>query len=102
MGIFSLAGRRAKHVASGPPPFIQYVRATIQPTPGAMIYGYESEWMALRPAIGPAIGAMRQFCSVFPTPGAFQVAAMTWQSGLAGVVHGQSALQPLSNPYGGT
>lgn len=82
-------------------PFYQYIYATQLPTPGAMAYGFESEMLAFRPCIGPAIGARQQFASVFPTPQAYQALAMGWAAGLTGVVHGQSVLQPLSNPYGG-
>lgn len=81
--------------------FFQVVYATQMPTPGAMAYGFESEMLALRAAVGPAIGARTYFRSLFPTPQAYQAASLAWQSGLGGVVHGQSALQPLSNPYGG-
>lgn len=83
-----------------PPPFYQYVAATQMPTPGAMCMGFESEMMAWRPAIGPAIGCAQQFRSFFPTPQLYQMQAAIWQNGLTGVVHGQSVLQPLSNPYG--
>ena len=101
MGFFSRAGSRAKTAVAGPPPFYQVAYATIMPTPGAMAFGFESEMLTLRPAIGPGIGARFQFTTVFPAPQAFQAASMTWLAGLTGVVHGQSALQPLSNPYGG-
>jgi hypothetical protein len=69
------------------------------PTAGAMAYGFESEMLCMRPMIGPAIAARSAFASIFKTPGAYQASAMVWQAGLTGVVHGQSALQPLSNPY---
>lgn len=80
--------------------FYQFVRATQLPTPGAMEYGFESEMLTWRPVIGPGIGARQQFRSVFPTPQYYQASSVAWISGLTGVVHGQSALQPLSNPYG--
>lgn len=83
-----------------PPPFYQYVYASQLPTPGAMAYGFESEMLAFRPAIGPGIGQATYFRSIFATPQAYQAASMAWQSGLTGIVHGQSILQPLSNPYG--
>lgn len=82
------------------PPFFQFVHASKMPTPGAMAYGFESEMMAFRPAIGAGIGARFQFSSLFPAPQAFQASSITWQAGLTGVVHGQSVLQPLSDPYG--
>lgn len=82
------------------PAFFQVVYATQLPTPGAMAYGFESEMLAMRPAVGPAIGARFQFRSLFPAPQAYQAASLAWLTGLTGVVHGQSALQPLSNPYG--
>lgn len=79
--------------------WIQYVPATQLPTPGAMAMGYESEMLAMRPMIGPAIAARFQFRSFFPSPQYYQGASVTWATGLTGVVHGQSVLQPLSNPY---
>lgn len=82
------------------PPFFQFVHASLMPTPGAMAYGFESEMLAWRACIGPAIGAMTFFRSFRPTPDAYQAASMSWLTGL-GMVHGQSALQPLSNPYAG-
>lgn len=69
------------------------------PTPGAMAYGYESEMLAFRPMIGPAIAARFQFASIFSTPAYSQGNAVVWLNGVGGVAHGQSALQPLSNPY---
>ncbi len=81
-------------------PFYQYVYATQLPTAGAMAYGFESESMCVRPACGPGIGARSQFLSIMPQPGVMQMQAVAWASGLTGVVHGQTALQPLSNPYG--
>lgn len=83
------------------PPFYQFAYATQLPTPGAMAYGFESEMLAWRPAIGPAIGVRFQFATVFPAPQNYQAASIAWLSGLTGTVHGQSVLQPLSNPYGG-
>lgn len=80
--------------------FFQVTYASQMPTPGAMAYGFESEMMARRPLVGPAIGARFQFTTLFPAPQAYQAASLAWQSGLTGVVHGQIALQPLSNPYG--
>lgn len=84
------------------PPFYQFAYATQMPTPGAMAFGFESEMMAIRPMLGPGIGAGFQFATLFPAPQAYQAASLMWQTGLTGVVHGQSSLQPLSNPYQGT
>jgi hypothetical protein len=84
-------------------PFFQYVRATQMPTPGAMEYGFESEMLADRPFIGPAMGARSYMRTVtdFGTGGqSYQAVALNWFTGLGGLAHGQSALQPLSNPYG--
>jgi hypothetical protein len=81
-------------------PFYQYVHATKMPTPGAMVYGFESEMLAWRPMIGPAIGVRFQFASVMRDPQSYQAVSANWVTGLTGVVHGQSALQPLSNPWG--
>lgn len=80
------------------PPFYQVVHATRMPTPGAMAYGFESDMMALRPFIGPGIGQRYQWRTL-QHPQAAQVTAMTVLAGLSGIVHGQSALQPLSNPW---
>jgi hypothetical protein len=82
------------------PPFYQFVYGNQIPTPGAMALGFESEMLAMRPMIGPAIGAAFQFRTMTGTPQAYQAAAMMWLTGLTGTVHGQSILQPLSNPYG--
>jgi hypothetical protein len=84
-------------------PFFQYVRATQMPTPGAMEYGFESEMLADRPMIGPAYAARYQFKTVTdfgPMGLNYQGVALNWFTGLGGLAHGQSVLQPLSNPYG--
>jgi hypothetical protein len=85
------------------PAFFQFARATKLPTPGAMAYGFESEMLAFRPAIGPAIGARYQFATItaFGSTGqSYQATAMNWLAGLGGLAQGQNVLQPLSNPYG--
>jgi hypothetical protein len=79
-------------------PFYQFVAATQMPTPGAMEYGFESEMLAWRPVIGPAIAARFQFRTL-QNPQAMQNVAVWWTTGLGGLAHGQSALQPLSNPW---
>ncbi len=76
-----------------------YARATKLPTPGAMEYGLTNDWLALHPLIGPGIGAGYQFRS-FNLQNT-QNAAQAALTGLGGLVHGQSALQPLSDPYVG-
>lgn len=81
------------------PPFFQFVYGQKIPTPGAMAYAFESEMLALRPFIGPAIAARFQFRTM-QNPQASQIAAVTVLAGLQGVVHGQNLLQPLANPYG--
>jgi hypothetical protein len=81
-------------------PFFQFVYATIMPTPGAMAYGFESEMLAIRAMIGPAIGQRYQFRSLQGNP-TFQAVALSTTTGLGGLAHGQNVLQPLSNPYGG-
>jgi hypothetical protein len=88
-------------------PFYQYAPATQMPTPGAMQYGFESEMLAMRPAIGPAIAARVMFRSIasnFPAQAgqAYQAACMNWFTGLGGLSQGQNVLQPLSNPYAGS
>jgi hypothetical protein len=85
----------------GPLPFFQVIRAALMPTPGAMAYALENDRMPLRPFVGPGIGARFQFATLFPTPQHYQTQMALAQTGLTGVVHGQSALQPLSNPYAG-
>lgn len=85
-----------------PPPFYQFVANQPPVTPGAMNMGFESEMLAYRPAIGPGIAARFQFASIGGTPQSYQAASMAWLAGVAGIVHGQSVLQPLSNPYAGT
>lgn len=80
------------------PPFYQVVYGNKIPTPGAMAYGFESEMMALRPFIGPGIGQRYQFRTL-QHPQSSQAVAVTVLAGLTGVTHGQSVLQPLSNPY---
>lgn len=84
-------------------PFFQFVRASQMPTPGAMEYGFESEMLAWRAMIGPAMGQRIQWRTTtqFPTGQSLQAVAMNWATGLGGVAHGQSVLQPLSNPYEG-
>lgn len=79
-------------------PFYQFVR-TSQPTAGAMDMAFESEMLAWRPLIGPGIGQRQQFATVFATPQNYQATAMLWFQGMTGIVQGQVALQPLSNPY---
>lgn len=78
-------------------PWYQYVSNPVGRTPGAMNMGFESEMLAWRPLIGPAIGAGYQFRSFAPQN--YQAVSLTAITGLQGVVHGQNALQPLSNPY---
>lgn len=80
-------------------PLYQYVYATHMPTPGAMAYGFESEMLAWRPMIGPAIGARTYFRSVNRDPLSYQAANVAWVTGLTGVVQGQNVMQPLSNPW---
>lgn len=85
-----------------PPPLYQFAPTPPIATPGAMNMAYESEYLAFRPLIGPGIGARYQFRTLAATPDAYQAAAVMWQTGLTGVVHGQNVLQPLSNPYEAT
>jgi hypothetical protein len=82
-------------------PFFQWVQR-LMPNPGnAMSSAFESEMLAWKPMIGPAIAARFQFSYLPPTPLNYQLQAMGFVTGIGGVVHGQSALQPLSNPYSG-
>jgi len=85
-------------------PFYQYAQATQMPTPGAMQYGFESEMLAFRAMIGPAIGQRSQWASLLfygQHQQNYQGAAMAWFTGVGGLAHGQNVLQPLSNPYAG-
>lgn len=86
-------------------PFNQFVAATQLPTPGAMQYGLESQWLAWRPMIGPAIGQAIQFRTIYDmTPDGtqyLQASSVTTLTGLGGLAHGQIVLQPLSDPYNG-
>jgi hypothetical protein len=82
-------------------PFFQFVRASKMPTPGAMEYGYESEMLAFRPMIGPAIAARVGFLSIRApsNPQMYQANTTNWFVGLGGLAQGQVVLQPLSNPW---
>lgn len=82
-------------------PFFQFIRASQMPTAGAMEYGFESEMLAFRPMIGPAIGARFMFRSLRApgNPQSYQASTTNWFTGLGGLAQGQVALQPLSNPY---
>ena len=76
-----------------------FARATKMPTPGAMEYALLDNWQAVDPVIGPGIAfttPMRNFA-----PQNAQATAQAVLTGLGGLVHGQSALQPLSNTYQG-
>ena len=78
-------------------PWFQYVNNPPPVTPGAMNMGFESEMLAWRPMLGPGIGVTRQLLMFAPQN--YQAASLAALTGLQGVVHGQSVLQPLSNPY---
>ena len=85
----------------GARPWNIFRRGNQIPTAGAMAYGNTTQWLAWRPMIGSAIGQAIQFrtiYNVFPLAQTTGLAALT---GLGGIVHGQSALQPLSDPYNG-
>ncbi len=88
-----------------PRPFNQYVAATQLPTPGAMQYGLESQWLAWRPMIGAAIGQALQFRTIYDlTPDGtqyLQATSVVPVTGLGGLASGQVVLQPLSDPYNG-
>ena len=74
-----------------------YARGTKIPTPGAMEYALLDNVVADKPWIGPAIGFLRQFRSFNPQN--TQDTSQSVLTGVGGLAHGQSALQPLSNPY---
>lgn len=75
------------------------VRATQMPTPGAMEYGFASEYLAARPLVGPGVVFRRQF-RVFQGNGSYQAAMAVALTGVGGLASGNVILQPLSNPYG--
>src|SRR5271166_988226 len=82
-------------------PWYSFVFAPQMPTPGAMAYALESQWLAWRPLIGPAIGQAQQF-RTFGGQQSMQQAALAAVTGLGGLNHGQVVLQPLVDPYGGS
>lgn len=75
------------------------VRATLLPTPGAMEYGFASEYLVQHPLLGPGIAARRTFRS-YQGNQSYQAAMAVAQTGLGGLASGNVILQPLSNPYG--
>jgi hypothetical protein len=82
-----------------PAPFYQWVQR-LMPNPGnAMSSAFESEMLAWKPLIGPAIGQRFQFATIPPTPLNVQLQSLGVLNGLGGVNHGQNVLQPLVNPY---
>jgi hypothetical protein len=82
-------------------PFYRFFKGMLGITPGAMIYGNETQWLAWRPLIGPAIGVATQFRTIYNVQPISQQTGLAATTGLGGVVHGQVALQPLSDPYNG-
>lgn len=92
-------GNRVTGYAENNVPFIQFRHGDIPRTPGAMIFGNVSERLVVRAMIGSGVGQnmqLRTLYNVFPIRQNAGLAAIT---GLGGVVHGQVALQPLSDPY---
>lgn len=100
MGLFSRAKPPTPMVPAAPP-FFQWVNVAYSTEANAMVNAFESERLAWKPMIGPAIGARSYFRSISPAPANMQAVATAWLTGLGGIQHGQLALQPLSNPYSG-
>ena len=74
-----------------------YAPASKLPTPGAMEYGLTTNNQTFRPWIGPAIAP--NFLWRMFAPQNYQYQAQAVLTGVGGLAHGQSVLQPLSNPY---
>jgi hypothetical protein len=83
-------------------PFFQWVDRQFSQAANTGRLAYESERMAWRPMIGSGVGVRGQLATVSPCPWNVQLAATAWLTGLGGLSHGQTALQPLSNPYQGS
>jgi hypothetical protein len=69
------------------------------PTAGAMAYGMESQRLVPRAFIGAAVGAAKQFRTIYNVFPISQNVGMTAQTGLGGLASGNIVLQPLSDPY---
>jgi hypothetical protein len=82
-------------------PWYSFIFGSKIPTPGAMAYANETEWLAFRPMIGPAIGQAVQFRTLYNVFPIMQQQALAALTGLGGLNHGQVALQPLTDPYSG-
>ena len=89
----------------GARPWFQFIKAMLLPTPGAMEYGLETQQLAWRPMIGPAIGQAIQFRTIYNLTPAntqyLQAAAFTTKTGLGGLASGTLVVQPLADPYNG-
>lgn len=92
-------GNNVASYQQGAAPFDQFMHGKLGTTPGAMIFGKITEWLAWRPMIGPAIAARTQFRTLYNVFPVRQNAGLAATTGLGGVIHGQVALQPLSDPY---
>ncbi len=71
--------------------------AVKQRTPGALIFGLASDWLAAHPLIGPGIGMRRQHMAFAGQNYQHSIAAL--DTGLGGLAQGQVVLQPLSDLY---
>jgi hypothetical protein len=78
---------------------IQY-QNTVQPSPGAMAYAFESLALTPYPVSGPTVATRRP---INPTAQPMYVLQSVPLVGLSfgGTVAGQLVTQPLFNPYGG-
>lgn len=80
-------------------PFFQWANTLASRREHTGYMAYESQLLVFHPLVGPAIGARFQWRTLSPAPWSYQQVSVAWLTGLGGVVHGQSTLQPLSNPY---
>ncbi len=80
-------------------PFYRFIHGNQIPTAGAMAYANETQWLAWRPMIGPAIGQAIQFRTIYNVQPISQDTGLATTTGLGGLAHGQVVLQPLSDPY---
>ena len=72
--------------------------ATVQPSPGAMAYAYETLGLVAFPPSGPSIATRTP---INPTATPLYVLQSIPMVSFGGTVSGQMVAQPLFNPYGG-
>ena len=77
--------------------FFTIVTARKHPTPGAMNHALITNLLAQKPLIGAAMAHVQVL--QWTQPQNTQGVAQAVLTGLGGLAHGQSVLQPLSDPY---